>query len=269
MSIKRYFFSFIFLFSLHATDDPYIKAAQTHLIKKDKTVDALFSSPQDKGKEKDKENIIIGLIRSSKRIIGALYLITYQPFIDEFIAAYKRGTNISFLIDSAAIKNKYVKQLVNAGIPVKVHTPEKYGALMHLKCLCFQKALNTDLTIIASGSMNYTNNGISANSDCINFRSNPTHTKIYLQKLSELYSQATVQLNTETKTMPCHSDTIVPIEPEAEIKNKKKKRHKKNKKRICTKEEAMLCVSLCVKDSLKKGCKNKTVQTATRKCLRK
>ena len=224
-------------FSFYAgeTQDP-IEVARTHLINKNNKVDKLFFSPED---SKVIEQIIIGLIRSSKEIKGALYLLTYQPFIKEFIEAKKRGVKIKLVFDKSALTSKSIYALPGEGIPLLIYHPDairNFQALMHLKTVIFYGAFSGARDIVAFGSMNWSGNGLNRNSDQITFRDDSEIVQSCTDKISTLLEKAHDQVNPvpkkETPLERVVADSFVNEHRKIVINRdsqacKKKKNHKK------------------------------------------
>ncbi len=188
-------------FSFYAGEshDP-VAFARTHLIDEHNHINRVLFSPDDSAII---EQTIIGLIRTSQEIKGALYLLTYQPFIKEFIAAKKRGAKIELVFDKSALASKFIYDLPYAGIPLLMYDPadstRNFQALMHLKTVIFYGAFSGARNIVAFGSMNWSGNGLKRNSDHINFSDDSHLVAKFDNTISGLLKRAKAQVNPVSK----------------------------------------------------------------------
>jgi len=181
--------------------DPVAIAEQV-LIDEDDSVNCVKFCPDKSG---EIEQTLIGLIRDSERIQGALYLLSKRSLIDELVAAHKRGIPVDLVFDPSALSAKAIYALPKAGIPLQIcvaddFTAKRFAALMHLKCLIFTGAL--ERTIVASGSMNFTNNGLGKNQDQITFTDNPAIVEEYSGRVEQLLASSEVQVQSGVKRKP-------------------------------------------------------------------
>lgn len=153
-------------------------------------VDEVFFCPQEGEKI---EAILIDLIKSSKKIYGALYLLNREPIVDAFIEAHKNGTSVNLVVDKSALNggtNHIYKLLRTEGFSLYVHNVQaRFGPIMHNKFLVFEDVLG-GRRVVASGSMNLTYSGLFKNSENVTFRDSPLITTKFLARAVEILSSA-------------------------------------------------------------------------------
>lgn len=196
--VSLYFLLTPFLFFLSSIfssvkEDPIVTARNT--LVSNNTVHTVLFCP-DEGKLI--ETMLIGLIRSSTKISGALYLLTQKNIIQELSDAKRRGAEVNLIFDPGAFSYQQIYTLVDAGIPLKVWNEQQvqkgFAALMHLKALIFCGAFSEDRTIVASGSMNLTQNGFFKNYDQVTFCDNQHIVSKYKMHIATLLENSRVQM---------------------------------------------------------------------------
>ncbi len=191
-TFRTYFFVLLFLCGgIFAVAKDCIIIAARALVAPNGRVDTVLFCPQD---GQLVEDILIGLIRSSKKITGALFRLSEKNIIDELLAAHKRGIPIQIVFDSGALSagSASLSSLAQAGVSLflfdsKKEAPKinRYETLMHHKFLVFQGTLG-GRNIVAFGSMNVTQSGLGKNSENFAFRDEPTIVKKFIDEADRL-----------------------------------------------------------------------------------
>lgn len=99
--------------------------------------------------------------RAKKRIRVAMFTWTRRDFVEELIAAKKRGVDVQVAVDrssSTGASRHAVKQLMDGGIPVRVN---QGPWLLHHKCMVVDDA------ILVNGSANWTLSAFSKNDESV------------------------------------------------------------------------------------------------------
>lgn len=207
-----------------------VAIAQKTLINSKGVIDCVKFCPDKTG---EIEQTIIGLIRSSKKIEGALYLLSKRTIIDELIAAHQRGAKVDLVFDPSALTTQALFKLPKSGIPLKIYvagdfSATKFASLMHLKSLIFTNAFGRK-NVVASGSMNLTNNGLGKNQDQISFRDDPTIFSEHHKKIDDLLQCSKIQVQ-----VPPSRQVIKQNTQNRSVKKKKKQKNKSGKRNYHT-----------------------------------
>lgn len=180
--------------------------AYTNLINKDNTVDKVLFAPHD---APIIERVLIGLIRSTETaIVGALFRLSNKKIIEELIAAHNRGVVIDIILDPEAMSaSQEISKLSRAGILLSLHSHKKSNAYMHHKFLIFRNTLscaqnnNTPIpAVLASGSLNLTEQGLKGNYENISFRTNEEIIGAFTHEITELKKGTDTYVLTNTQS---------------------------------------------------------------------
>ena len=98
---------------------------------------------------------------ASKSIRTALFTFTHPDLVDELIDAYKRGVNVSVVVDKYSgygASSKSIEKLKESHVPV---TLSRGIELLH------HKFVYIDEETLLTGSLNWTKSGFKRNSDCM------------------------------------------------------------------------------------------------------
>lgn len=145
----------------------------------DKTeVDINFFAP-DQAKA-FKEQLLWMFDNAHGGIKAAFYRLTDRDISQALIAAHNRNVNVQVVVDSGAINTRYslIKSLYQAGIEVFCYQatgllppfPRTFPSIMHHKFILFQDVHGNSL--VACGSLNYTNAGFNGNQEQMQIRTN-------------------------------------------------------------------------------------------------
>lgn len=143
-----------------------------------KEVDANFFAPDDA--KKFKEQILWMLNNANGSVKAAFYRLTDRDISQALIATHQRNVNVQVVVDSGAINTRYslIKSLHQAGIEVFCYQatgllppfPRTFPSIMHHKFLVFEGVQGNSL--VACGSLNYTNAGFNGNQEQMQIRTN-------------------------------------------------------------------------------------------------
>ena len=122
----------------------------------------------------------------------------YNSIIEELIKAKRRGAEVNLIFDPGALSYAHIYTLADAGIPLKIwneaKTQKGFSALMHLKSLIFWGAFSEERVIVASGSMNLTNNGLTRNHEQFTFCDNKEIVRDYDKHICALLENSRLQI---------------------------------------------------------------------------
>ncbi|MBN1121624.1 MAG: phospholipase [Anaerolineae bacterium] len=103
------------------------------------------------------ENLIWLIDNAQYSIDAAMFEFNLQNVADALIAAHNRGVQVRIVYDDEHTEDDFqMEDLIDAGIPA---TPDERSALMHNKFFIF------DRSIVWTGSLNFTENGVYRNNN--------------------------------------------------------------------------------------------------------
>lgn len=139
----------------------------------------IYFSPQDKSITKR----VIPLVNSAKKnIYIPAFLITHKELTTALINSHKRGVNVKIILDATntSVRHSTVKELKNAGIPVKV---ENYAGKLHSKVIII------DAKYVITGSTNFSNSGENKNDENMIIIENPKIANFYSDYFEYLWKK--------------------------------------------------------------------------------
>lgn len=141
------------------------------------------------GHDKETPQELVGVMRATNtannaHLRFAVYALTYPPFIDEIIAAKKRGVNVRGLVDKSQTGGAHmmaqVQRLQDAGVPVKWGDS---NGKMHLKMLVTEAAY-------VSGSFNWSMSAQTVNDEVVEVGRNCESVRSQYEKIwEEVYAR--------------------------------------------------------------------------------
>lgn len=139
----------------------------------------IYFSPQDKSITRR----VIPLVNSAKKSIYIpAFLITHKELTTALINSHKRGINVKIILDATntSVRHSTIKELKNAGIPVKV---ENYAGKLHSKVIII------DEKYVITGSTNFSNSGENKNDENMLIIENPKIAKFYSNYFEYLWKK--------------------------------------------------------------------------------
>lgn len=137
--------------------EPFTSGYQSFVVGGQKVEIWLLPDPQDHALEELRKKIRA----ASKSIRIALFTFTHPDLVDEVIDAYKRGVDVSVVVDKYSgygASAKSIERLKNAQVPISLSQGIE---LLH------HKFIYIDEETLLTGSANWTKSAFNRNSDCI------------------------------------------------------------------------------------------------------
>lgn len=159
------------------------------LVDENQNITKAFFAPDD-----DLKSLLINLIAAEKkRIVVAIYTLTYKDIAQAFISAHKRGIQVECVVDPGYGGDRYskVSLLANDKIPVWAYQTgtDREASLMHNKFCVFEDNI-MNKTIVWTGSYNFTVRATARNQENVLIVDNKRVTEQYLKQFEVLKTRS-------------------------------------------------------------------------------
>ena len=148
-----------------------------------------------------KEHLLWIFYHTNGTIQAAFYRLTDKDIANALIGAHQRGVRVEVVLDPGAINSKYslAHQLFKAGITLYRYQPtgllppfpRTFPSIMHHKSIIFTDVIG-GFSLVACGSLNFTNAGFNGNREQMQIRSR--HTQDFLHHF-QLLKEASEQIS--------------------------------------------------------------------------